>query len=69
MLNNLPEAPDHVQLNFPGSGFIFLNIAPSFILSGVALGIKNKKQAAYPTYHPRTYNRIHPVSNTCNFLL
>ncbi len=34
------EVLDHVQLNFSGSGLLFLNIALAFIMFGVALDIK-----------------------------
>jgi len=40
MLNNSLEVLDHVQLNFTTSGLVFLNIALSLIMFGVALDIK-----------------------------
>lgn len=40
MLNNSLEVLDHVRLNFSPSGLLFLNIALSFVMFGVALDIK-----------------------------
>ncbi|HEX7583711.1 MAG TPA: bile acid:sodium symporter, partial [Prolixibacteraceae bacterium] len=39
-MNNSLEVLDHVRLNFSPSGLVFLNIALSFIMFGVALNIK-----------------------------
>lgn len=39
-MNNSLEVLDHVRLNFSPSGLVFLNIALSLIMFGVALGIK-----------------------------
>jgi len=39
-MNNALEVLDHVRLNFSPSGLLFLNIALSFIMFGVALDIK-----------------------------
>jgi len=39
-MNNSLEVLDHVRLNFSPSGLVFLNIALSFIMFGVALDIK-----------------------------
>ncbi len=40
MLNNSLEVLDHVRLNFSSSGLIFLNIALSFVMFGIALEIQ-----------------------------
>jgi BASS family bile acid:Na+ symporter len=39
-MNNSLEVLDHVRLNFSPTGLFFLNIALSFVMFGVALGIK-----------------------------
>jgi len=63
MLNNSLEVLDHVRLNFSPSGLIFLNIALSFIMFGVALDIKvenfeeiiRKPKAAIVGYISQTF--------------
>lgn len=62
-MNNSLEVLDHVRLNFSPSGLVFLNIALSFIMFGVALGIKvenfeailRKPKAAIVGYISQTF--------------
>jgi BASS family bile acid:Na+ symporter len=62
-MNNSLEVLDHVRLNFTPSGLVFLNIALSFIMFGVALGIKvehfeeilRKPKAAIVGYISQTF--------------
>ena len=62
-MNNSLEVLDHVRLNFSPSGLVFLNIALSFIMFGVALDIKvenfqailRKPKAAIVGYISQTF--------------
>ena len=62
-MNNSLEVLDHVRLNFSPSGLVFLNIALSFVMFGVALDIKienfkailHKPKAAIIGYISQTF--------------